>query len=306
MFRFKTQAGKCPFGHGIELSQPAKISTKDWSFGTTDQAFNYIKCKCGMYFLENAPIPEEISWAYPDNDYSGWKKRSSLVEIIRKFSYQKNLKFVGVGEEKRVLDFGCGNGELATALAERGINVTAFDFTPNSYHEQLFKIDMNNQSLRFTSNLEDLGGFFDVIFMLQVIEHLYDPIETLRNLKDKLKPNGVIIIETPTKDGWDSMIPPHEMWGGWHAPRHLHIWNPQQLRTLSTNLNLEVIEFKYIPSPFLWAETIRYRFQSRFMHKLLDSDNAIFILASVLLDFVQIFIRKKTSNFRIVMRKKTP
>jgi 2-polyprenyl-3-methyl-5-hydroxy-6-metoxy-1,4-benzoquinol methylase len=257
-----------------------------------------------MYYLENAPIPEEISCAYPDNDYSGWKKRSSFVQIIRKFSYRKNLKLIRVGEDIRVLDFGCGNGELATAIAERGVDVTAFDFTPNSYNQQSLRIKMNNKVPRFTSNPEDLGGFFDAIFMLQVIEHLYDPIETLKNLRDRLKPNGLIIIETPTKDGWDSNMPPQEMWGGWHAPRHLHIWNPERLRTLSMSLDLEVVEFKYIPSPFLWAETVRYRFKSRYIRKLLDSDNAIFVLASVLLDFVQILVRNKSSNFRIVMRRK--
>jgi SAM-dependent methyltransferase len=304
VLNFKTQIGQCPFSHPIKTAHPIRISTKDWSFKTTDQTFDYVKCECGMYILENPPVPEEISMAYPHSEYSGWKKRSQFVHKIRKINNRKNLKCINIQNNTRVLDYGCGNGELANIIAEQGIHVVAFDFSPAAYKENLLSLRQKKCLPTFTSNPEDIVGFFDVIFMLQVIEHLYDPIGTITKLINNLNPNGLIVIETPTRDGWDSKLSPKEMWGGWHAPRHLHIWNPERLITLSNHLNLEVVEFKYIPSPFLWAETIRCRFKNRFVRKIINSDNVFFIFASVILDLIQILSRSKTSNFRLVLKKK--
>ncbi len=108
---------------------------------------------------------------------------------------------------ERVLDYGCGRGELVYECARRGCFVTGMDVadaaiewtrkTVSSLPEEV----RNRVELR-TCRAEDVRlepDSLDVIFMIDVIEHLYDwELELLMpRIKKALKQNGRLIIQTP-------------------------------------------------------------------------------------------------------------
>lgn len=81
----------------------------------------------------------------------------------------------------RILDFGSGpNPVLSELLRERGYDVTAYDpfFAPDS------------------SAVEDVTTPYDAIVMLEVIEHLFDPLHELARLVDLLVTGGYLSIRT--------------------------------------------------------------------------------------------------------------
>lgn len=108
----------------------------------------------------------------------------------------------------RLLDFGAGEGALSLRLANLGYHVTAVDM-----EEQLFKakgiefrrIDFNNP-LEVDSFVLENAGMFDVVCGIEVIEHVENQWQYIRNLKKMLKLDGLIVITTPNITSWISRL----------------------------------------------------------------------------------------------------
>jgi hypothetical protein len=103
----------------------------------------------------------------------------------------------------RSLDYGAGKGILVRLLLDEAWDAWGYDplATP------LFAED------RILTELP--SGPFDVITMIEVIEHLCDPVDTLGRLRSLLAPSGVMLLSTELFD--------HEIHGrSWHylAPQH--------------------------------------------------------------------------------------
>ncbi|TSD03519.1 MAG: 3-demethylubiquinone-9 3-methyltransferase [Parcubacteria group bacterium Greene0714_36] len=98
---------------------------------------------------------------------------------------------------KRVLDAGCGTGELAYRIARRGAEfVHGVDFSK----EAIAVAVRHYSSANLVYACADLGTVrekFDVIVSLGTLEHMDNPFACLRALKAMLKPDGQIIVTCP-------------------------------------------------------------------------------------------------------------
>ncbi len=113
--------------------------------------------------------------------------------------------------EKKILDLGCGRGELCIASMRRGaIKVVGLDFSLDAIEiarDHLAKCeDLKNNDVSFIQGnaLElNLNEKFDIIFLTDIIEHLYDnQLEVLfKKVQLHLAHDGLVIIHTmPTKE----------------------------------------------------------------------------------------------------------
>jgi len=111
------------------------------------------------------------------------------------------LKFCsGLPEGTRMLDVGCGNGSVAAELANRGFRVTGIDMAEAgiriaraSCPKGRFEILSADSRL-----LENLGEQpFDLVYSLEVIEHLYDPRSYLTGCFAATRKGGQFICSTP-------------------------------------------------------------------------------------------------------------
>ena len=109
----------------------------------------------------------------------------------------------------RVLDFGCGRGDLVAEMRQHGFDTFGCDI--ELWHNDseaasmeaaglLRKIDMNNYVLPFPDNT------FDVIFSDQVFEHVQNYPETISELARVLKPSGFCLHVFPSRY---TLIEPH-------------------------------------------------------------------------------------------------
>lgn len=85
------------------------------------------------------------------------------------------------------------------------------------------------------------GGGFDLITAFHVIEHLQDPITTLKQFNSLLKENGKIVIEVPNAD--DALLTIYEnkpfMEFTYWSP-HLYLYNAHTLRKLGEKSGFRV------------------------------------------------------------------
>ncbi len=95
----------------------------------------------------------------------------------------------------RVLDYGAGIGDLALALAKKGATVTYFDVEGESKQYAKWQAERQGLSLNFAStHVELMQEVFDTIIILDVLEHLFTPLEVLDFLLQRLSVGGMLIV----------------------------------------------------------------------------------------------------------------
>lgn len=105
--------------------------------------------------------------------------------------------------DKKVLDVGCGAGRLAIMCAHFAKTVDAFDFSENAIF-----LAKKNAECSGTDNVNffvsDIDSFnlgteeaYDIITLVGVLEHVIDPLKTLKKLNSILKNEGLLVVSCP-------------------------------------------------------------------------------------------------------------
>jgi 2-polyprenyl-3-methyl-5-hydroxy-6-metoxy-1,4-benzoquinol methylase len=99
----------------------------------------------------------------------------------------------------KVLEAGCGTGQLSIALSRFGRKITGIDISKGSLNEAKKFIDINkiNNVQLFRMNIFNIffpKNYFDVIISNGVLHHTKDAKSAFQNLTKYLKPNGLIVI----------------------------------------------------------------------------------------------------------------
>jgi len=101
------------------------------------------------------------------------------------------------GRTGALLDIGCGMGRISLELQNRGYDVTGIDFSSVAVRRAVERrvkaqvSDVDADGLRFPD------ATFDVAWAGDVIEHLFDPIFALKEVRRVLKPGGVLLMTVP-------------------------------------------------------------------------------------------------------------
>jgi len=100
-------------------------------------------------------------------------------------------------ERGRLLDLGCGAGNIAVKLAEAGFTVQAADFSPSAVKRARDRgVDAREHDLD-AAPLPFGDAAFDVVYCGDVIEHVFDPIGLLREARRVLRGSGTLLASVP-------------------------------------------------------------------------------------------------------------
>lgn len=106
-----------------------------------------------------------------------------------------------VGKNKRVLEIGAGPGSISRVLKDRsGCNITAIEIDPghvaelSAFCDAVFSLDLNDEN--WAAAFEGVEKF-DTVVAAEILEHLVDPLATLKIAKSLLSQQGQIIVSLP-------------------------------------------------------------------------------------------------------------
>ncbi len=138
----------------------------------------------------------------------------------------------------RLLDVGCGNGSFLAAAQCRGVwELTGVEpvAAAAAQAQQRIAAPIHAVSLEGAPLPQ---GYFDVITLLGVLEHVHDPLELLRQAKQLLRPQGVIAVYVPNfhylrlKDTGPICWVRRRCWSHLAPQEHLFHFTPHSLRRL--------------------------------------------------------------------------
>lgn len=195
----------------------------------------FVQCaRCSLVYQNPRPSASEISAFYPA-EYEVFQVRPKQKKNFG-FRYGMNKRSSIITRFKvggRLLDVGCANGQfLAWMRALGGWDVYGVEPSADA------AIMARQEDLPvFTGSIEQAdfpSGFFDVVTLWDVIEHVHDPSATLREVQRVLKPDGVLVMRLPNHDSVDAKIF-GKYWAGFDAPRHLYVFGIRTIEKLLEN-----------------------------------------------------------------------
>jgi SAM-dependent methyltransferase len=155
---------------------------------------------------------------------------------------------------ERVLDVGCGKGELAADLVERaGATVVGIDFDPSMLEFARTRFSRPELTFLDADAASDLPeGPFDVVVLSNVLEHVEDRVGLLRRLVETARPSRVLV-RVPILDR-DWTVPFRRELGlpYFSDPGHFTEYDPDSLRAELAQAGLEIDELQQVWGE-LWA-----------------------------------------------------
>jgi len=221
--------------------------------GVTSEPFSIVCCqRCGLLFLNPRPTKEEMGRYYPYNEYKDEfalaldDEPSLLRRLNRLYHTEKMCRSVErVKREGRLLDVGCATGNFLDRMRRRG-------------NWQVRGVEINEEAARYARERFGLNIFagelceanypaswFDVVTLWDVLEHLHDPLDTLKEINQVLKDDGILILSVPNSDSFDAKMF-RGCWIGLDPPRHLYTFSIETLKWLLAKAGLEAIETRFI------------------------------------------------------------
>jgi 2-polyprenyl-3-methyl-5-hydroxy-6-metoxy-1,4-benzoquinol methylase len=293
---------------------------KDYEYNTSDDVFQIVECQlCGNLYLNPRPTKSELSTIYPPNYYAYNYDVAIHPIAIRAKNWLDKVKVKQWLQHlstptPRFLDVGCGNGRYLKMLHQLGV--------PRDY---LYGVEMNDRQIEqlkadgfhgYYGRIEDVedqlpAASFDLIVLLQVLEHVENPRQMMTSLAKLLAPGGILIVETPNTKSWDVKLFRRGYWGGYHIPRHWNLLSAATLKRLANEQGLDVKTFNFLPAHSFWIFSFHHWISDRWKNKTLANwfnpyQNLILLTIFTGFDLVRARLGFSTSNIQMVALKPYP
>ena len=201
-------------------------------------------------------LPEDIQ-RESDKDLSVYRERNQrMLNLFLRKTH-------GISTPFNWLDYGSGSAHISRLFKEvlkENCNIYCCEL--NQIYEEFYRFN----NLIHLNSLEKVEKKFDLIYLVEVIEHLEDPIKTLKELSKSLKEKGKIFISTPMGMKREFLTRAYE------ADSHLHFFSKKSLSFALKEAGFLNIEFDFFEELYLLPEKkdLIYKF------KLLLKKNNLF------------------------------
>ena len=206
-------------------------------------------------YLRADPVPslEEVERFYQEEFYTGKRFNDSSLEVQREDKdfydsrwesiYKKCREFFG-DKKFSLFDIGYGYAQALLYFKHKGVSVSGLDPAPQGLeYAKSLGLDVYQTGIEDFSCVGDRR--FDVVMLLNVLEHLRNPPEILLNIQEKLlNPDGLLVIEVPNEfnDFQTAAVKEFGLNEWWVCPpAHLNYFSNTSLQSLLDKCGYDIV-----------------------------------------------------------------
>lgn len=258
---------RVPVGSGVNSGTPEcpVCATSNARYFFTKHGYPVYRCRqCKLEFLHSQPDDGLLASIYDSNYFLGEPTRESAERTAQLKSATAGLYLDRIGGAlsrpgARILEVGCGNGELLVQARMRGFQVEGIEYSATA---------AENTNRRLGSGTVQVGTLdtvplplesFDAIVACDVIEHVRDPKAFVRRAYACLRPGGMVFLVTPSLDNWTRALM-RQHWMEYKV-EHLFYFSRRSLRLLLASSGFQRLAF-YSNKKAVSFEYIYHHFRS--------------------------------------------
>ncbi len=221
-----------------------------------------VECRsCSMRYLTPRVHESDVARLYDAEEYwergsskSGYSSYSSMEPLLVRTFVRRLSPLPPRGAGARLLDVGCGPGAGLEAARALGYEAWGLDVSSAAVSVASSR---NPDRVRLGTLSDRLfpRGFFDVITLFDVIEHIYDPRRLAVDLAWHLAPEGRIAVATPNVESLLARVTGRR-WVSYKIPEHVSYFSPRTLAAaLAPGFEIESVSScgQYVSLGFLLA-----------------------------------------------------
>jgi SAM-dependent methyltransferase/4-amino-4-deoxy-L-arabinose transferase-like glycosyltransferase len=226
----------------------------------TGSLFEIDRCHaCGLVRTVPQPPSSQLGRYYPPGYYGLNQRYPRPLEWLLERLYAARARAFSSaagGGPGRVVDIGCGRGQLLNQLRALGWKTTGTELSEESarYARDVLGLDVRVGEIQELS----LEGSYDLVIMWHVLEHVRDPGRALQEVARILAPGGVVVVAVPNFSSWEARLG-RSGWFHLDVPRHLNHFTPSSLAGLLGQAQLEGFESHFLAveyDSFSFAQTL--------------------------------------------------
>jgi 2-polyprenyl-3-methyl-5-hydroxy-6-metoxy-1,4-benzoquinol methylase len=217
---------------------------------------------CGVEFLYPQPSDQDLAKIYSEQYFLGSesevaRKRVAALKRATAALYLAKVRPLVNATSPRLLEIGCGSGDFLLEASSHGFTVEGLEYSPHAVETANRRLSKQAVQVGSLESNELPADYYDVAVGFDVIEHVRDPAYALARLHRSLKPEGLLVLATPSLDSWS-----HRLLGKhWmeYKTEHLTYFGQKSLKYILQRLgfaeirfhsNYKVLSFDYIYGHF--------------------------------------------------------
>ncbi len=196
-----------------------------------DPPFAVHRCAgCGLVFVSPriapAAIPEvygEAYWRSPSAKDHGYTDYRADAELWLR-TYRRRARVLDglVEAPAKVLDVGCAAGFFGEVMREEGFDAWGIELSAAIAEEARSRLGDERIHLGTLDDAPFPESSFDLVTLWDVVEHLHDPVGSLRRARELLAPGGLLLLETQNVESRFARL----MGRRWqHFKQAEHLWH---------------------------------------------------------------------------------
>lgn len=264
------------------------------------------ECKqCGVIAISPSPSVGELSMYYSayshDKSITFSPRAGTRYPLLRKIYHWLSgdvdpRDFIVPAANSTMLDYGSGEAGTLYDFHARGVNISGAEIASEMVNA-CQKAGLDVHQVTSPDHIPFGEDAFDIVYLMQVFEHLRNPHGFLDELNRVMKPGGVLYVAVPnSKSVWKKVFGRNWV-SGWFVPFHLFHYDDKSLSDLARQHGFDVLE-SWSRTPESWfrlnVKAWLYPNETRLdeRHSMVDS-NLVRLPSMVLLRILELFIRQR-------------
>lgn len=167
------------------------------SLGTGPSAL--FRClSCATEFVWPQPSDERLAMIYGPSYLAPWSHEDSAVlERMKQLTFDRLLDLCPVTTGSVVLEVGCATGAMLAAAARRGARVFGIDVNATAIERARRRLPQATLHVGTVTDDPFPGVTFDVVIMVDVIEHVRDPDTDIGTVRCWMRQGSHLLVSTP-------------------------------------------------------------------------------------------------------------